>query len=185
MPAIRYQEPIEFHVNKNAYLQWDIGKQYVSTVPTQTNRQGGIIEVLVASAIDSHLRAKNPSQYEHSYGKAQQAIFMTSLKDTLAENHVFNAVELSTEPHQITPKEVLINIYFKNARVADGYHNYKITLSVVLTITTHGKAPFTRTFLVENEDEGNKTFIDQQTDVSQKLMEKIIGGIKTWHTNKN
>src|SRR5579864_1448594 len=104
MPPIKYEKSIDFQVAKNAYLNWEVGKQYSGTVPTHHQQNGGLIGALVVSAIDSVERSNNPSRYTLSYGKAEQIVFMTSLRDVLARNHVFKQVELIADSQKIAPK---------------------------------------------------------------------------------
>ncbi len=178
MPPVQYNKPIDFHVKKTAALQWELGKNYSSRVARESYHQPGMIEALALS-IDQN---NNPSRYTLSYGKAQQAIFMTSLKNVLDRNQVFKEIELVTDPNEISAKDVVIAVFFKTARVASPERAYSITLSVVMTITSQGKPPFKRTYLVQNDDEVlRKGFIAQQSDVSERLLEKVIAGIEEWH----
>lgn len=184
MPSLKYNKPIDFHVAKNAYINWEIGKQHTSTIPSSTSyNNAGLIGGLISAAVESVDRDRRPSLYMVSYGKAEQAIFMTSLKDTLSRNNVFKEVELITDPSSVRPQDVLINIYFKMARVGSPEKNYKIVLSVEMSITTAGKAPYKRTYLAESAATGfGKGIIDQKIDASEKLLEKIILGIQEWNT---
>jgi len=182
MPPLKYNKPIEFHVAKNAALNWEVGKQYSSAMPSSTSYNAGLIGGIVGAVIESADRERRPSLYSISYGKAEQSIFMTSLRDTLEQNHVFKAVELITDPRQAPAKDTLINVYFKTARVSSPEKNYKITLSVEMAIAGAGKSPFKRTYLVESDTGGfGKSVMDQKIDVSQKLLEKMISGIEEWH----
>lgn len=186
MPPLQYNKPIEFQVNKNAYLNWEVGKEYAGSIPTSYEQNSGLIGALVVSAIDSADRANNPSRYTLSYGKAEQTVFMTSLRDVLTKNNVFNQVNLISDPTQVSGKNVLLNIFFKTARVASPERGYKITLSVELTITNNGKTPFKRTYVVQSNAENfGDGFREQQIDVSSRLLEKIITGIQEWHNMSN
>lgn len=182
MPPIKYNEPINFQVDKNAYLNWEVGKQRSGTIPVQPNQSGGLVGVLVMSAVDSIDRNHNPSRYTLSYGKAEQVVFMTSLRDVLAENRVFKQIDLISDPQKIASKDVLINVFFKSARVSSPERGYKITLSVEMSIETGERIPFKRTYLVQNNAEGfGVGFREQQIDVSKRLLAKIIDGIEEWH----
>lgn len=182
MPPLKYDKPINFQVDKNAYLNWEVGKQYSGTVPTNHHQSAGLIGALVVSAVDSVDRSNNPSRYTLSYGKAEQIVFMTSLRDVLAENHVFKKVELIADSQQIASKDVLINVFFKTARVSSPERGNKITLSIEMIIAMGEKAPFKRTYVVQSDAEGfGAGFREQQMDVSHRLLEKIIYGIKEWY----
>lgn len=177
--CITYQKPICFNVNKSAVLQWDYGKQYDAQLPN-TVQADSLLGAVIANSIHSIDRANNPSRYSVAYGKAEQAVFMTSLRDVLRQNQVFKEVLLASETDRVVAKDALINIFFKTSRISSVERNFKITLTVVLTITTHGKPIFTRTYLVQSEPDGflgNHT----NTNVSTKLLDRIIAGIEEWH----
>jgi hypothetical protein len=185
MPPLQYEQPVNFNVAKKAYLDWEVGKQYSSTQPVFISASGGLLGAVIATAIDSEERNRNPGRYTFTYGKAQQAVFMTSLKDTLEKNHTFNHIELTTEPQQVRAEDVLITIYFKRTRVASAQDNYKIILDADFLIKTGGKIAFKRTYFVESKPGGlfsPNNFKEQQTDVSQQLLGKVIAGIQAWHT---
>lgn len=186
MLPIQYSKPINFHVKRCAILQWEYGKQYDSEIPYNSypgNGQAGIVGNLVAGVAyatsASIARKNNPSDYCVSYGKADQAIFMTSLRDTLCQQAVFNEVTLTNDKINLRPKDVLINVFFKTARVSTPETGYRITLTVELNIKSQGKAPFVRTYLVQSCT-GGFDFNDQRHNVSMILLEKIIGGIEEW-----
>lgn len=183
MPPLQYAQPVDFHIKKNAYLNWEVGAQYSSTAPISVPYNAGIAAALVTSAIDSEERHRNPGRYIFTYGKAQQAVFMTSLKSALAQNKVFSNVELAADPQKVMPKDVLITINFKSTRVADASNNYQIILDADMVITTQGKPTFKRNYFVTSDAGGvfsGKSFKEQQTDVSMQLLNKIIAGVKQW-----
>lgn len=180
VPPAQYNKPIPFHVNKSAELQWNYGKQCDSTLSTHADHSHGLIELAISSAVDSVQRKNNPSWYTLSYGKAEQAIFMTSLRDALIKNQVFNDVELVGETAEIKGNDVLINVLFQTARVASPERNYRITLTVVLNIRSKGTAPFQRSYLVQSDSKKFR-FQDQQLDVSEKLLDKLICAIEEWY----
>lgn len=188
MPPLTYSSSIPVHVTKNAYLDWEIGKQASGEAPNATPPpNGGIVGALLTNAIDSQMRKQNPSRYTFTYGKAQQAVFMASLRDVLKQNNVFKEVELITDSQSVRPQDVLIIIYFKNTRVLTE-QNYKIILDVDVTIKTQGMPAFKRTYLVESNPGSffsPNSFKDQQTDVSQQLLDKIIIGLQQWHSHTN
>lgn len=188
MPPVQYKEPVNVHVTKNAYLNWQVGRQASSSIPTFISPNADILSAAIGTAIDQEERQRNPGRYTLTYGKAQQAVFMTSLKNVLDQNDVFNHIELTTEPPALTPKDVLITINFKRTRVAEAYENFKIILDAELIIKTKGKPEFSRTYLVEsNPGSGfsSHNYTEQQTDVSLQLIRKVIAGIKTWQSQIN
>jgi len=182
MPPVKYDKPIDFHVKKNALLKWELGKQYAGTIPSQTQQGNGLIGALAMATMDSIDRNNNPSRYTVSYGKAEQAIFMTSFKDVLQQNQVFKSVELIHEAKSPSANEVLIDIFFKSSRTSGASQNFRITLTVMMTITTRNGSTFQRTYLVQSEPEISSSFVDQQSGVSKRLLEKLVGGIEEWHS---
>ncbi|TAK72071.1 MAG: hypothetical protein EPO11_10485 [Gammaproteobacteria bacterium] len=184
MPPVHYNDSITFHIPKKAYIYWELGEQYSSTAPQ--NMGGPGLSGLAAAFIEAEEHQNNPSKYTYTYGKAQQAVFMTSLEDVFSDNHVFNNVELITDLKQVHSQDVLMKIYFKSTRVASYENNYQITLDVDMSIEVNRKLVFHRTYVVQSDnDKYFSTFKDQQTNVSQKLLVDIVKGVKQWHTNAN
>jgi hypothetical protein len=180
MPQIKYKQSISVHIPKKAYLFWQHGQDQVGEAAPSYS--GGGVEGIIVSMIQAEERNNNPSRYNFSYGKAQQAAFITYFRDALTEHHVFKSVELITNPAQAKPDGVLINVKFKSTRVSSFDRNYKITLTVDLTIKSNNSS-FTRTYLTES-DEGelfkSKSYNDQLVDVSQQMLNQLMGGIKQW-----
>lgn len=186
---IKYKEDINVHIPKVAYIYWTPGKRVGSEVTqrfssgsygTLQNGSGGVGEllgsVIVAAIIQQHQK-NNPSQYVNEYGKADQAVFITSLRDTLVHNNVFKKVELTSDLRKVSDKDVLISVYFKTARVTNSSN---VTLTVNLLLKTAGKALCDKTYLVQNDPLKLKGFLEKKTDASQKLLTEIIEAIKQW-----
>lgn len=184
IPPLKYRDDIGIHSSKTAHIQWIPGKMVGDEKITHShssNSNGGlgaIVSGLVITAIDNQQRKNNPSQYVNEYAKADEVVFITSLRDVLNEQNVFKNVELVTDLNNVKTKDVLIKIYFKSARVTK-YSN--ITLMVQLTIQAGKKPPFERTYLAQNNhEEQYKNFVENKTSVSQRLLSDIINGIKQW-----
>jgi hypothetical protein len=187
MPSLQYKQSVDFHISKNATLIWEIGRENASTIPTAAVN-GDALATIIAMAIISQDRKNNPGKYTLTYGKAQQAVFMTSLKDVLQKNQVFKHIELAITPKKMQANDVFITINFKSTRVSAAENNHKIILDVELIIKTVGNKIFKRTYLVESNPGdffSQISFKDQQTDVSLQLLSKVITGIKQWHTQFN
>ncbi len=117
------------------------------------------------------------SSAAHTYGKAQQVVFMTSLEESLRDKQAFKDISLVSEPPQnIT--EPTITIYFKSARIADDTEGNRITLDTVLKIEAPHKPAFTRTYLVTSHTD--RSFRGQEAEVSNVLLDKILQGIDQW-----
>lgn len=186
MSPITYNQPVNVHVAKNAALYWQTGRQQASIEPihVSNNNIGGALPISVASqtmqaAVETGVRKEKPGRLTYVYGKQQQAIFMTSLKDVLQQNQVFNQTQLVANANQVPAQDVSIKIDFKSTRVLDAQYNHRIVLDVDMTIKSHNKPAFTRTYVVQSSDEITN-FKAQQTDVSQRLLDKVMKGIKQW-----
>jgi hypothetical protein len=179
MPPVQYSKPITFHVAKKAYLYWDSGAQYSHELQAVQPASIGIVAGTIASMIDAQNRKNNPSKYHFLYGNAQQAIFMTSLKDILNENHVFDEIEIITDLSTAKPENILIKINFELTRVLE---NRNIILDVRMDIQ-HNKQQFERNYFIQSDEEVS-SFKEKQVNVSDKLMQKIIAGIKQWSKQK-
>lgn len=174
MPPIQYQQTIDVQLNKIAVLQWEFGRQY----------DIGVANVTYGNYVGTYGDTSVVSSNALSYGKAEQAIFMTSFKDVLEKNQVFKSVLLAGDAREVAQKDVIIDVCFKTARVGSEAQNFRITLTVVMTITSPGKPPFSKTYLVVSDPYLTPEFVMQQHDVSTRLMEKLIHGIEEWHRRK-
>ncbi len=185
MPPLTYSNQIAFHDSQKADLYWQTGSQVSSEAPPTQDYNDGIGGMIINSVVNNEMRSAHPGDFTYTYGKAQQAVFMTSLKNTLVEQHAFKDVELITDPKAAKPQDVLITVNFKETRVLGHEKNYQIILDTELTIKNGNKPPFKRTYLVESKDSSvfsTKSFKDQQTDVSQQLLNKVIAGMTQWYT---
>lgn len=192
IPPLRHNEDVGIHIAKTAYLHWIPGRQVASEKAMSTstsysangqnnNGLAGLITSMMASAIENQYRKNRPSEYLYEYSKADEAVFITSLRDTLIQQSVFKNVELVTDTSKVSAKDVLIEIYFKTARVVD-FEDIKLTVS--LTIKSGNRPPYEKTYLTLNdppETSKTKKFIEKKTEVSQKILTMIIDGIKKWH----
>lgn len=183
MPPLKYKQPINFHIPKQAYLYWKAGTQYSAVEPASIPTSSGLLENIVAAAITNEQRRSNPGAYTYAYGKAAQAVFMTSLKDILAAKNVFDRVELVAEPRSLKSNEASITVDFKSTRVSGDEH-YKIILDVNVVIASPGKTSLNRNYLLESDPKEKiftaRSFKEQQQDVSKQLLYKVISAIGEW-----
>lgn len=173
LPPLQYTQNTSLHSNKTAYIFWHTGQELPGELPSWS---GGDV---IATLIEAQDRKNNPSRYTRSYGKAEQAAFITNLKSALENHHMFKQVVLITNPNQMKSNGVLIEMYFKTARVSGFEHNYKITLSVKMKIRS-GQFTVSRTYLSESDESqpfagsGDK---NQMVGVSQDLLNQLVSGI--------
>jgi hypothetical protein len=141
------------------------------------SRQGEAVGSILGDLVVDAVVAPKPEKY--TYGKAQQSIFMTSLKNVLTQQQVFNRTEITTDAEHISPKDILITIFFKTTRIEDRALGGKITLDVDVIITADGKSTFKRSYVVESTPD--QSFATQQSDVSKKLLRNVISALEQWH----
>jgi hypothetical protein len=179
MPSVPYTGSVKTHTNKVAYLNWQIGRQQTESDPTFISPQEGILGAIIISSIDSAERKRNPGQYNYSFSKAQQAVFMTSLRDALVSHKVFKQVHLITQPSITNKNDVLITVYFKSTHARASSDNYIVSLDTVLNVKVKNKPMFERTYFVQSDPDTtqDKSFRGQQLDASKKLLNQIIDGI--------
>ena len=185
IPPLQHNESIDIHVPKTAHVHWVPGKRVASEKPTyrssSSNGLAGFAVDLIWGVADQQNRKNKPSEYSNEYGKADEVVFVTSLRDVLDQQNVFKKVKLTTDLSEVRPQDVLIKIYFKTARVVDISCN-KLTVS--LSIKAGNRALYERTYFVQNDPYGKskaKTFVEKKTEVSKKLLALVVNGIKQWH----
>lgn len=185
MPPVEYKKAIDLHVKKNAYLNWEYGKEYAGK--SMMFGPADPVGALLVTAIDNEAQRRNPDHYKFTYGKAQQAVFMTSLRDVLVEQNVFKNVSLTTASRKLNPNDVIITVKFRETRVANQNEFFDMTLNVDLFIKTINEPVFKRTYVIKSSPSGlfGRGFKDQQTDVSQQLLDRIISGLSQWHYKIN
>lgn len=179
MPSVPYTgKAVNIHSNNTAQLYWQVGKQAVETDPSVIVNSG-LIGALVVTSIDAADRQHNPGKYNFSFGKAQQAVFMTSLRDALVAEKVFKETQIVTAPSSLTAKQTRITIYFKSTRAEPASGAYQVTLDVELRVETPNKPTFQRTYFVQSDPDTAKdtSYKGQQLDASKKLMQQLMQGI--------
>lgn len=178
MSPIKYTKPFNLHVNKNAYLIWESGDNHAGTYTTVPPPD--LVGAIITMAVDNANRTRNPGRYTYIYGNPQQAVFMTSFRDALQEHHVFKKASIITSSTKMTANDVLITVKFRQTRTANSEKLYAIKLSVDMTIQNK-KSIFKRQYFVQNKNEKWLTFKEQQTEVSQELLEKLMDGVNQWY----
>jgi hypothetical protein len=183
MSPLAYNNTVTMHDTRKADLYWQSGTQLSSEAPPTQDLTDGISGMVINAAVNAEMRSARPGDFTYTYGKAQQAVFMTSLKDALLNQHAFKDVELITDLKDAKPQDVLITIDFKQTQVLGQNTHYQIILNTDMTIKAGNKPPYKRSYVVQSKDPGFfsiKSFKAQQTDASQQLLDKIMGGITQW-----
>lgn len=182
MPAVKYQKDVGFQSSKTALLLWQSGKQFSSVAHDDTAPNDPLAAV-ISAGIDTYLRKTRPGQFTYGYGSPQQAVFMTSLRDILQQQHTFKKVDFIAKKSPLKPGQVLVTLDFQRTKVDD--HTSKISLKTQMTIDdSHGHTFKQNYFVYSRQPDSvfkNKNFVEQQTDVSQQLMDHVVHGLKQWH----
>lgn len=190
MDPISYNKPVKVHSNKTAYLVWQQGRDISTVVQADPGPNTGLLGALVFKAVSDHNMKSHPGQYTFHYSKPQQAVFMSSLQDSLIKQKVFRNVQLSSKaPKTLKQNEVLIVVNFKQTRVGAGqYQRNEIVLDTKVTYAGAGHKTLRKTYLVYSTPPTNifkgKTYVEHQTEVSEKLMAKVIRGLERWYQSK-
>ena len=112
-----------------------------------------------------------------SYNKAQQAVFMTSLKNELTQQQTFKNIDLVPSAPKAAAMPI-ITIYFKSTYVSDRTEGNRVTLDTVLRIESPNQPVFTKTYLVTSDTSGS--FKTKMQTVSTSLLDKVLKGIDDW-----
>jgi hypothetical protein len=112
-----------------------------------------------------------------SYNKAQQTVFMTSLKDELTQQQTFKNIDLVPTAPKAAAMPI-ITIYFKSTYVSDRTEGSQVTLDTVLRIEAPNQPIFTKTYLVTSDQSGS--FKTKMQTVSTSLLDKVLKGIDDW-----
>ena len=180
MPTVTYAGKVSVHSKQSAQLYWQTGKQAVESDPSTMVISTGLVGAVVATSFDTLDRERNPGKYNFSFGKAQQAVFMTSLRDVLVQQKVFQDTQLVTALPKAAANQTLITVYFKSTRAEPASGDYQVTLDVVLRVQSKQKPAFERTYFVQSDLNAKDTsYKGQQLDASKKLMQQLLSGIAT------
>lgn len=185
---LHYKNSIDLKVPNKAYIYWIPGEHNSHEVQDYSVASGGgglggLVANLAIGVIKQQDKKNNPSKYFLEYGKADESVFITSLRNTLDAQGVFKTTDIITNLDQVNPSDVLITIYFKNTRID---HAGMVTLSAHMSIKTKNKQAFSRTYFVQSDDEPKgflhtKGLLEMKTESSQKLLALIINGIKQYY----
>lgn len=190
--SIQYKKPIDLHLNKNAVLFLEPGKQKAVKIASNQNNDinnkgnNDLVGMMISTAktsINQINLLNRPNGYFVSYGREDQLNFMNCLKEVLSQNEVFRNVEVAASAKACSPQDVSINVFFKKTRICCAERNYGSTLRVVMTITAAGKPPFTRSYFVKN-DPAVTGLVRLKRDVSNRLMAQLMMGLQEWSEGK-
>lgn len=185
MGPVSYEKSIRVHSNKNAYLVWQHGQDVAAVSHTEPGEDAGVLGALITRAIDDAQHKNTPGRFTYQYGKPQQTVFMTSLRDTLKQQHAFKKVVLVTSAPKLGANDVAIYVNFKQTRVNRGvYDRNEIVVDAQLNVNDPTHRAFKKNYVVASTQPEKlfetKTFTDHQSEVSKKLMAKVIRGLEQW-----
>lgn len=178
MQPIKYDQPIAVHLKKNAQLRWTEG-EIVKTKESNAAAPYGVgVGAIVVNKLGEMSEERYADRLTYHFGSQQQTTFMTSLKDILNKQQVFQKVNFAPVGAE-SANDVLLTVHFKHSRVDELSH--KITLIAALEIQSPGSKSFKRTFFIQNKDEKlNGKFDLLQQEIAQQLLIKILKGIESW-----
>lgn len=178
MGPVQYKPSIPFSSNKTALLYWDYGKIIPAEIPADTQDQSSPANALLAMFVQSEKEKYDRNGIMVSYGKAQQVIFLTSLRDVLLRRGAFSDVKIVDKPQKPNAKQVLISLNFIKSQVLRAQGDFPIELTVQMTVQNNVKTLYKQTFDIKPDPSIWSKFFynfkDSQTYASQMLMEKII-----------
>jgi hypothetical protein len=174
-------EQVDFHVNKKASLIWQQGEVIAADGGhVNPNSGGDIIADFAMMAFDAVQVANDPLRFKYAYGKPQQVVVMTSLRENLERAKVFTDLNMVADESEVGTGRVKIIVAFIKTRVGCELDSFPIYLTVKLTIKD-GKRIFVRKFFVYSTEQ--HSFKEQQANVSQQLMDGMVKAIKEWSNN--
>ncbi len=188
---LNYHERIHNKSTKMAYLTRKTG-QTVHFVPSPDDgaaANGGVLGAIVVREVHNANIQAHPDFYTYQYDQRQQAVFMQSLLATLRDEHAFQHIEMQTSQQTLKDNTVLITIEFVQSRVGESMQGYPITLNVHFTIEDNKHRVCNRTHVVSSEPlvdlfQG-RSFVQSQTEVSEKLLDQIIKDINQCNLTRN
>lgn len=182
MGPVKCNYSMQRQSKKVAYITWHSGKVIPAMkVHRGDGTLGGTIGALIATHVDQNQRR---NQMEFKYGKAQQVVFMTSLRDALQEQGAFKKVKLVARAPQLDANTALIDIDFKKTVVAHADGAYPIELDVMVSYKD-GRGRKHKRLVQVKPDSGfwqnffGKRFVDSQSDISEQLMRHVLSEIDT------
>jgi len=115
----------------------------------------------------------------YSYIKAEKSVFLTSLKNILIRDRIFNQVSIKPSIATLKNNDVEIHIDFKNSEYDDQNFESSLKLTVLLTIKSKHKKLFKREYFVYSTA-ASKNHLQAHMEVSHELMEYLVNGIIAW-----
>lgn len=159
-PITLHSSAIKFHSQNSANLAWKTGKVLPSN--------GGY--------------EKKVDVYQ--YGETSQQSFMKSLRDNLMNAKAYQSVNLTTQHPTRKNNQTIIVINFLKTSVGQTTDCFPIHLTVRVNIK-NSRGIFVRRIFVYSTSGSvlsHKSFRDQQIEVSQKLMHRVIAFINQRET---
>lgn len=178
MGPVQYKQPVTFSSNKSALIYWDYGKIIPAEIPpdasSDINPAGALLNVFIQSQKEKYDR----DDIMVSYGKAQQVIFLTSLRDILMQRGAFKDVNIIVKPQKPNAQQVLISLDFVKSQVIRAQDDFPISLTVHMVVKNSVKTLYDQTFTIKPDpsiwSKLFHNFKDSQQYASQMLMKKVM-----------
>ena len=177
MSPVQLKQPITFSSKKDALIYWDYGKITSAEVQADTNdlSPGGM---LISAIIQSNKEQHDQDDILIRYGKAQQVIFLTSLRDILQKRGIFSDAKIIVKPQKPKANQVIIGLNFIDSKVLEAKNGYPIHLVVQLTIQDNKGMLYNKTFTIQPDksiwSKMFNDFEDSQEYTSDQLMKHIV-----------
>lgn len=178
MPPVTTSQPLTLKTNKTAILYWDYGKIISAEVDQQNLFDVMPVGMLIHAADQAHEEQYDQNDLIINYGKAEQVVFMTSLRDILVQSGAFKKVILSAESKPLAANQWLISLNFKKSIVLKGNDGYPIELDVVMTVSDAKGQLAAKEFIIKPKNtlfsDMFDNFKDAQVYASSQLMNEVV-----------
>jgi hypothetical protein len=195
MTSVPYSTPISVQISAPAVINWQSGTiETGKKEAALSNPSGGLIGMASGLVIQTAAEDLRPSWYLYSYGVAQQAIFATSLRDALQNNHVFTQIifdeSIKDSPtdiknfHDSNPGTVLIQLKFMDTAATVLNGKTQLFADVDLTLSGANRGTVLKHLSAQTAQDKSwvfhQTFLTQEKELSNQLMTQAIAAIQSW-----
>lgn len=182
LSPVQYNQPIHVSSNKNAVLHWRYGEAFSKNSDEAVRQHESLMVGMIQSMVD----ASNPGRVRLQFGKARQAVFMTSLRDILNNNHVFKNTTLGSDSKKPSTNQVSITITFKETHIGTRFDGWPITLDANVLITDANGHRQSHNVLAQSQGSDDTrhdtaVFSHQQRGAAHSLMTQVIKQISQFN----
>lgn len=111
-----------------------------------------------------------------SYSKAEQVVFVTSVRDVLKKNRVFKNVNITPIQKKLKNNEIQITLFFKKTEIEHTLLADSVKIDLIISVRgVHGEI-FKRYYF----SRADKVFFKSLEMASQQLMNDIVHDLAEW-----